>query len=374
MPAEALNNVVTPHLMESHPVSTRHALTPLPRLAERADEHQHPDLAERLSELQAWLAGDLMGVEQALLQTTGANLAQRAGWHILAAGGKRLRPLCTLLASRFGPKQDATAHAHARNLAVAVELVHAATLLHDDVVDLADTRRGQATARALHGNEISIFAGDWLLVEALRRIVATGHSPLVTEALNTVEALILAEVEQAERAKVLADDSEGYYKVIDGKTASLFRFALRAGAVAGGCSAETTAALVQFGSELGMAFQLVDDVLDFEGAPVATGKALLADLNEGKITLPLALTLRHHNHLRDKIALVRAATLAGETADPALVSEIVATVRDSGALATARGVASARLHEAQTALATLPESAQRDALRAIADALTTRRA
>lgn len=380
MPAEALNNVVPPsepNVAEpgsAEVPSGRPLATPLPRLAAQASEHEHGDLAAKLSELQAWLSGDLLGVEQALLQTTGANLAQRAGWHILAAGGKRLRPLCTLLASRFGPRQDAAAHANSRNLAVAVELVHAATLLHDDVVDLADTRRGQATARALHGNEVSIFAGDWLLVEALRRIVATGHAPLVTEALNTVEALILAEVDQGERAKNLAEDTDGYYRVIDGKTASLFRFALRAGAVAGGCSPETTAALVQFGSELGMAFQLVDDVLDFEGTPTATGKSLLADLKEGKITLPLALTLRQHPELRPAVAAVRGATLAGQEPEAEAVAAIVTAVRQSGALATARAVAAARLQQAQDALNQLPESAQREALRAIADALATRRA
>ena len=148
----------------------------LPQLATQAARESMPDLASRLATLQAWLAGDLHLVEEGLLATRGQlsgqrdPLIERAGLHMLHAGGKRLRPLCTLIAGRLGPKAaDAQVRAHVRDLAIAVELVHAATLLHDDVVDLQDKRRGAATARAMHGNEVSIFAGDWLLVEALRR-------------------------------------------------------------------------------------------------------------------------------------------------------------------------------------------------------------
>lgn len=360
---------------EPDPVAANPSVTVAPvlsRLGAQAADVDHVDLAARLAELQAWLAGDLKGVEEALLQTTGPNLAQRAGWHILAAGGKRLRPLCTLLASRFGPSQDPAAHTHARNLAISVELVHAATLLHDDVVDLADTRRGKPTARALHGNEVAIFAGDWLLVEALRRIVSTGHGELINDALATIEQMILAEVEQGERAKQLAEDAEGYQRVIDGKTAALFRFALRCGARSSGCSAAVESALVAFGSELGTAFQLIDDVLDFEGDPGETGKALLADLREGKVTLPLSMTLRGRPDLRPAITEIRRATVAGEALDPRWAHAVVAAVRETGSLQTARTMAVARTHQAIAALERVPQSPAREALIAIAHALTAR--
>jgi octaprenyl-diphosphate synthase len=350
----------------------------LPQLTQHATDHQLDSLASRLEALQAWLSGDLQAVEQSLLTSNGAHLAQRAGFHILKSGGKRLRPLCTLIAGRVGPKSsDPQVRAHVRDLAVAVELVHAATLLHDDVVDLQDKRRGALTSRVLHGNEVSIFAGDWLLVEALRRIVSAGVPELVTDALSTIEAMIFAEVEQVERAKTLASDKDGYFRVIDGKTAALFRWALRAGAMASGCDARTTEALVAYGTDIGIAFQLVDDVLDLDGEEDKIGKGLFSDLAEGKITLPLGLLLERRPELRGLITDLRQrcneADWRQDPATRAMCALVLEAVRASGALQDARAVAELRVQRAKKALDALPaDLAEVQALRQIADVLAVR--
>ena len=356
--------------MRSHPAAV------LPTLAEQAQRHDLDALDTHLRALQALLQDQLADVESELHGTTGPNVAQLGGQHLLAAGGKRLRPLCTLLASRLGPVVDDAARLNARNLAVAVELVHAATLLHDDVVDVADTRRNRITARRLYGNEASIFAGDWVLVEALRRICTTGIHALVPLALDTIEQMIFGEVEQSERARTLAHDAEGYFRVVDGKTAALFRWAMRAGARAGGADLATEEALVAYGSALGIAFQLSDDALDFDGDAAKTGKTPLADLAEGKVTLPLLYLLeKHPEHLAD-LRVLHDAGKSGEDAETAAArARVLAAVRESGAVQRARAVAAHYARQAATALDVLPpESAERAALVAVAETLALRTA
>lgn len=383
MPADAIASrltVVSQHAPEEAPTGV------LPQLARQAARESMPDLAAKLATLQAWLAGDLHLVEEGLLATRGQiagqrdALIERAGLHMLHAGGKRLRPLCTLIAGRMGPRAaEAQVRTHVRDLAIAVELVHAATLLHDDVVDLQDKRRGAATVRSLHGNEVSIFAGDWLLVEALRRIVSTGIPVLVTDALSTIEAMVFAEVEQSERARLLLHDAEGYFRVVDGKTAALFRWALRAGALASGCDAATTDALVQYGTDVGIAFQLVDDVLDLDGDEAKVGKGLFSDLAEGKVTLPLGILLERRPELFGDVAELRE-----RCADPAWRSDaqtvracaaLLGALRETGALSAARAVAADRLASAKHALSALPQQhAEVAALWQVADVLASRQA
>lgn len=353
----------------------------LPALGNHARQQRLDGLAAQLAELQAWLADDLQAVEEALRTPAGTTLAERAGRHLLQAGGKRIRPLCTLLSGRIGGTASARS---VRDLAIAVELVHNATLLHDDVVDLADTRRGKPTARALHGNEVSIFAGDWVLVAALRRIVGAGFPGLVDSALDTLDAMIAAEVEQSQRARTLAADVEGYLRVAEGKTASLFRWAMCAGATAAGLDSESRLALQTFGGELGLAFQITDDAIDLDGDPATTGKALFADLCEGKVTLPVALALERRPALHDQLIQLRTAMTdphAGQfvqndegAATAALCAGIARAVADCGALEAARMEARTRCDRALAALQVVRPCPEREALRAVADALVRRRA
>jgi hypothetical protein len=197
---------------------------PVTQLAGVCADRGVPDLAHRLIELDRWIAGELRDFDRALATVPrGVRAVQAAAHHLLDLGGKHLRPMCVALAAKCGTGFDD----RARQLAIAVELVHTATLLHDDVVDVADTRRAQPSARMIYGNAASIFAGDWLLVEALRRIRGTGDLALLDGMLGIIEEMILAESLQLERRGHIDGDVADYVRVAEGKTAALFRWAMR---------------------------------------------------------------------------------------------------------------------------------------------------
>ncbi len=347
------------------------------RLAAVAGRRGLPELAARLIELDRWIAGELRDFEGELATVErGPRAVQRAALHLLDLGGKHLRPMCVALAAKAG----AGFGGPARQLAVAVELVHTATLLHDDVVDLADARRGRPTARTIYGNAASVFAGDWLLVEALRRIRAAGTPALLDEMLAIIEEMIMAESLQLERRGRLDGDVTDYYRVAEGKTAALFRWAMRAGGWAGGLDGERLDALVAFGAELGVGFQIVDDCLDFAGDATVTGKGLYADLREGKLTYPLLLALEREPRLLPLVTAAvdsagdDAATDEPPAADDAAADEQAAArhraiadlIVETGALADARRTASDHFARAIAALAPLADGPARQALITVA--------
>ena len=347
------------------------------RLAAVAGRRGLPDLAARLVDLDRWLAAELRDFEDELSAVPrGARAVQRAAHHLLDLRGKHLRPMCVALAAKvgagFGPA--------ARQLAVAVELVHAATLLHDDVVDVAAARRGRPAARTIYGNAASVFAGDWLLVEALRRVRAAGSPMLLDDMLAIIEEMILAESIQLERRGRLDGDLADYLRVAEGKTAALFRWAMRAGGWAGGLEGERAEALVRFGAELGVGFQIVDDCLDFAGDAAVTGKGLYADLREGKLTYPLLLALDRDARLAPLVAEAIAAEETdghgdgdgdgdGGAAEQALAARhraIAELIVGCGALADARTAASERIGRAIAALAPIADGPARHALVTVA--------
>ncbi|MBK7071421.1 MAG: polyprenyl synthetase family protein [Myxococcales bacterium] len=342
---------------------------PVTQLAGVCADRGVPDLAHRLLELDRWIAGELRDFDRALATVPrGVRAVQAAAHHLLDLGGKHLRPMCVALAAKCGTGFDD----RARQLAIAVELVHTATLLHDDVVDVADTRRGQPSARVLYGNAASIFAGDWLLVEALRRIRATGDLALLDGMLGIIEEMILAESLQLERRGHIDGDVADYVRVAEGKTAALFRWAMGAGARAGGCAPAVVAALESYGADLGVGFQIVDDCLDFAGDVAVTGKALYTDLREGKLTLPLLIALPRD---RELVALVAAAIADDEASIEEQTRRHLAIghrIAATGALAEARAEAQARISRAIAALAVLPEGPARAALQTVAEATATR--
>jgi octaprenyl-diphosphate synthase len=279
----------------------------------------------------------------------------QAAHHLLDLRGKHLRPLCVALASRFGDGFTP----RARGLAVAVELVHTATLLHDDVVDVAERRRGQPAACTVYGNAASIFAGDWLLVAALRRIGAAGYDGLLDKMLAVIEEMIMAESLQLERrGRVVADRAE-YFRIVEGKTAALFRWAMIAGGRTAGLDATCEAALETYGLHLGVAFQAVDDELDFADG---TGKDPLVDLREGKMTFPMVVALERDASLRARFT----ALLADENPDHTALVAIANAVRATGALAATRALAEEHAQRAIEALAPLPAGPARDALETVA--------
>jgi octaprenyl-diphosphate synthase len=331
----------------------------LDRLARVSVARGAHDLGKRLAALDRWVRDDLVDFEAELERMPrGARLVQAAAHHLLDLRGKHLRPLCVALASRFGDGFTP----RARGLALAVELVHTATLLHDDVVDLAERRRGVAAASIVYGNAASIFAGDWLLVAALRRIAAADVPGLLDGMLAVIDEMILAESLQLERRGVIvgSDDArDEYFRIVEGKTAALFRWAMLAGARVAALGDGHERALERYGVHLGVAFQAIDDELDFRAG---TGKDPLVDLREGKITYPLVVALERDPSLRTRIEDALGAEDGTNDGD---FEAIACAVRATGALTATRFLAEDHANRALDALATLPAGGTRDALETV---------
>ncbi len=327
----------------------------LDRLSHVSAVRGAPSLAERLASLDRWVRSDLGEFERELdVIPRGSRMIHQAAHHLLDLRGKHLRPLCVALTSRFGEGFTP----RARSLAVAVELVHSATLLHDDVVDMAERRRGQPTASVVYGNAASIFAGDWLLIAALRRIRESGVDVL-DRMLGVIDEMIAAESVQLERRGKIAGAREDYFAIVEGKTAALFRWAMIAGARAAELPAASEAALERYGLHLGVAFQAVDDELDFREG---TGKDALADLREGKITFPLVIALEREPSLRGRME----ALLAREVVATDELGAIATAVRNTGALTATRSLAEEHVQKALDVLEELPAVPARDALVTVA--------
>jgi octaprenyl-diphosphate synthase len=321
--------------------------------------------AERIEQVHTLLGDDmsLVDVELARIAREGASPGTDSATHLLQAGGKRVRPLTVLLSAACFGKVPAAA----RDVAVAAELVHLATLLHDDVVDDGQERRGKPTPRRIWGNAVSVLAGDLLLTHALERTAAAAPGAVLRDLFSTLRRLVDGEIVQLRGRTRLELREDVYFRIVHDKTASLFAWAARAGAATAGASDEGVAALGEFGARVGVAFQLVDDVLDYDGDPGATGKALLGDLHEGKLTLPLIRALAARPSLVDDIDAVR----AGDARAAARVAE---AVRLSGVCEGVRACAREETAQAQRALEAVPAGTARDLLSSIAADLAARAA
>ncbi|MDQ3036708.1 MAG: polyprenyl synthetase family protein [Myxococcota bacterium] len=339
----------------------------LRRLESICRDRDLASLGRRLEDLAGLVAADMAALESELSLPESPRAVHRGAGHLLALGGKRLRPMCVALAARIGAGFDP----RARALAVSVELVHSATLLHDDVVDLGDTRRGAPSTRAVWGNAVSIFAGDWLLVEALRRVRRAEVPGTLERLLDVIDEMIAAESLQLERRGRLETGRETWERVVEGKTAALFRWAMFAGGRAGGLPETSVAALEEYGLHLGIAFQAIDDLLDLSGDQRATGKALFTDLREGKMTYPLILAME-----RDAATepLLRAVIDGDEGDEAARFAQIAKVLERSGALADCRTLAETHAARAVDALAALPQGRAIDSLVTVAEATVARRA
>jgi octaprenyl-diphosphate synthase len=337
-------------------------------LGRACDQRGAGTLTDRLNEITRWLEQDLADVEREIahIGRSGDTPAEKSARHLLDRGGKRLRPICVALASRMGSGFNPAA----RTFAIAVELVHNATLLHDDVVDLGDVRRGAPASRVIYGNAASIFGGDWLLVEALTRVQAANVPGVLDRALAVIREMVIAEAWQLERRGRVSATAREYFEIARGKTASLFRWAMFAGARAGGTSDDVCAALEEYGTHLGLAFQIVDDVLDFDGS-AEVGKSLLVDLREGKMTYPLIVAAQKSPEL---LPLLEEVCAGDEVAlPPDLARRIMTIVQSSGATRVALDLAQEMCAEATACLSRLPAGRARDALAAVALATPSRR-
>ncbi len=340
----------------------------LNRLQAVCADNDAPDLGEALRALSAFMLEDLMGVEADIERIPRRDeVVGRSASHLLALKGKRLRPMCVALAAKIGDGFDASARA----LAAAVELVHSATLLHDDVVDHGDLRRGQPTARVLYGNAASVFAGDWLLIEALRRVRQANVPRVLDDLLNIIDEMIQAEAIQLENRGRLVVDRKTYFAIIEGKTASLFRWGLRSGARAGHLSDEHAEALAEYGQNLGIAFQIVDDALDLMGDATETGKNLFADLREGKVTYPLIVGMERSPELEVMLAEALSAE-GGMPSDEG--RRVLEALRQTDAIQASMSLAQDYSRAAVNAIVHLPSGPAKTALTLVAEASARRRA
>jgi octaprenyl-diphosphate synthase len=249
-----------------------------------------------------------------------------------------------------------------------VEFIHTATLLHDDVVDESDLRRGRDTANALFGNAASVLVGDFLYSRAFQMMVSVGSMRVMEILADATNIIAEGEVLQLMNCHNADIDVPGYLQVIRFKTAKLFEAATRLGGVLGGVDGEVEDGLARYGMHLGTAFQLIDDVLDYSGEEAETGKHLGDDLAEGKSTLPLIHVMR--SGTSEQAACVRHAIESGGRDD---FPNVLAAVRTSGALDVARDHARSEVHLATAALAPLPPSIFKDSLLELADFAVARR-
>jgi len=297
------------------------------------------------------VADDFSAVDEIIKKqlTSRVPLVSKIGDYITSAGGKRLRPLLVLLCGKaLGHRGDDLA---------TIEFLHTATLLHDDVVDMSGMRRGRSTANALWGNAPSVLVGDFLYSRSFEMMVELGSMPVMQILSRATRVIAEGEVLQLSRVRDASTTEDVYMDVIRGKTAMLFEASTHSAAALAQASDAQREALRMFGDHLGVAFQLVDDLLDYEGDAEALGKNVGDDLAEGKPTLPLIYTMREGT--AEQAALVRQAIQKGGLED---LEQIRAAVEASGALKYTAALAQDYVKRAIECLEVLPASEYRDAL------------
>jgi len=280
-------------------------------------------------------------------------LIDQIAHYIISAGGKRIRPMLVLLFSIAlgfdGPERY--------ELAATVEFIHTATLLHDDVVDESDLRRGRKTANALFGNAASVLVGDFLYSRAFQMMVGLRKMRVMEVLADATNTIAEGEVLQLLNSHNTRVSEEQYLEVIRRKTAKLFEAAAQLGGVLGGAVPEAEAGLARYGMHLGTAFQLIDDVLDYSGDAAHTGKNLGDDLNEGKPTLPLIYVMEHGTEAQAR--MVRHAIEQGGRGE---FGDVLSAIESSGALQYAREKARTEAKTARDELAPLLDSKHKECL------------
>ena len=321
-------------------------------------------------DLHSLTSGEMQLVNQRITTALQSDVAliSQMGSYIIGAGGKRLRPKL-VLSSALALGYSGSQHI---NVAAIIEFIHTATLLHDDVVDSSEMRRGQDTANAVWGNEAAVLVGDFLYSRAFEMMVEVGEMrvmEILSAATNTIAA---GEVMQLLNIGEPDIDESRYMQVIEAKTAKLFEAAAQLGAVLAGSNPALERAMAYYGANLGIAFQLVDDVLDYTADSDELGKNAGDDLAEGKPTLPVIYAMRDGNAETQR--LVRQVLVSGDhevSAD--LLCRIVGLVRESGAIEKTYELASKHVQLAIDAVAPLPPSPQRDAMIEIVKSSVNRR-
>ncbi|MCU0811827.1 MAG: octaprenyl diphosphate synthase [Thiobacillaceae bacterium] len=308
-----------------------------------------------LESLQTFLGDDMREVDRVIRESLHSDVAliRQVSEYIINSGGKRLRPVLVLLsAGCFG--YQGKAH---YELAAVVEFIHTATLLHDDVVDESELRRGRETANALFGNAASVLVGDFLYSRAFQMMVSVDSMEVMRILSDATNTIAEGEVLQLLNCNDPDIDEENYLRVIRYKTAKLFEAAGRLGAVIGGGSEAEKDALARYGMHLGTAFQLIDDVLDYSGDFLKTGKNIGDDLAEGKPTLPLLYAMKHGT--AEQAASIRQAIEHGGLTE---FQSVLAAIKDTESLQYTRDQARHEIEIACEAISVLADTKYKSAL------------
>ena len=318
-----------------------------------------------LEAIREFMADDLRAVDEVIRARLGSDVAliRQVAEYIVGGGGKRMRPVLVILsAGAFGYRGR-----HHHDLAAVIEFIHTATLLHDDVVDESNLRRGRATANALFGNSAAVLVGDFVYSRAFQMMVGADNMRVLQVLADATNVIAEGEVMQLMNCHNPDVSEAGYLEVIRCKTAKLFEAATRLGAILGGAPRQQENAVAEYGSHLGTAFQLVDDVLDYSGEQAVIGKNVGDDLAEGKPTLPLIYAIEHGTP--EQAQRVRRAIERGGRDG---LGEVIDAIRATGALDYASEQARAESRTACRALEHVPNSKHRDYLLQLADFAVTR--
>ena len=326
-----------------------------------------PSLAPALPDILGLVEVELLRVEEVFREEFLSDLAviSEVASHVRDAGGKRIRPALLLLASRlFSHSSDRMI-----TLGAVVEYIHTATLLHDDVIDEASTRRGRKSANSRWGNKTTVLIGDFLYTKSMAMALTQENLVILRLLSDVTLRMIEGQVLEIEREADLSVREEQHIDIIRRKTADLFAACMRIGAILGNASSEKEQALADYGLALGLAFQMKDDLLDFTASESALGKPVGLDLREGKLTLPVIYMLgANDQEAREKVEMVVEDRSFARVSHP----EIVALARRTGALDRASQVAAAQAAAAKHALGALDPSPVRNALMALPDFILAR--
>ncbi|KGK58967.1 octaprenyl-diphosphate synthase [Xanthomonas arboricola] len=312
-----------------------------------------------LPQIQSLAAPDMAAVDALIRRRLASDvvLINQIADHIISAGGKRLRPMLVMLAGHAAGGSGPEHH----QLAAIIEFIHTSTLLHDDVVDESDLRRGRSTANALWGNAPSVLVGDFLYSRSFQLMVELDRMEVMQILADTTNRIAEGEVLQLLHVHNPDTDEAAYLRVIERKTAVLFAAGTRLGALASGADAAVQQQLYDYGMQLGFAFQIADDVLDYAAEAADLGKNLGDDLAEGKATLPLIHAMAHS----DAPTQQRLRTIV-EQGDAAAMPEVLAAIQATGGLDYSRARAAEYAAAAERALDSLPHSPAVAALRGLA--------
>jgi len=331
-------------------------------LAAEIDKQAKRTSKGALEPLSRLVADDLQAVNRLIVEHMHSPVAliPQLASHIVAAGGKRLRPMLTLASAKLCGYQG---ERHL-GLAACVEFIHTATLLHDDVVDASDLRRGLATANAVWGNKPSVLVGDFLFSRSFQLMVADGSLDVLRILSNASAVIAEGEVLQLMTANDISSDEATYMQVIEAKTAALFAAACRIGAVVADRPRAEEEALERFGSGFGIAFQLVDDVLDYSALQADLGKAVGDDFRDGKITLPVVLAIQRGDAAERKFWQ---RCLEDQDQHDGDLEQAIAILQQHGALADAMARARDHAASARQALAGFSDGPAKTALLEVLD-------